>query len=121
MSLKRSILTLGLITAAGVVFYLAIPETTPPSSAQKPHHGCHFEPEDGFLFSIKQSGSTDQNQRALGNQAGFKGEGSSISNAMTLSGTMLWELHLTTGLAGHAMLLRSYLPNLGQHRAHTKP
>ena len=43
--------------------------------------------------SPSSSGSTDQNQRALGNQAGFKGEGSSISNAMTLSGTMLWELH----------------------------
>ena len=96
MSLKRSLLTLGLITAAGVVLYVTQPETTPLLTAQEPHHGCHFEPKDAFLYAIKQSGSTDQNQRALSNQAGFEGEGSSITNAMTLSGTMLWELHQST-------------------------
>ena len=60
MSLKRSLLTLGLITAAGVVLYLTRPERAPLPTAQEPHHGCRFEPEDGFLFSIKQSGSTEQ-------------------------------------------------------------
>ena len=86
---------MGLVGLIGGWMYLSQASSPPPPPAST-LMGCQFEAGDGLLFTLSQEGSTRQNQRALGKQAGFKSTGTTVDNEVTLKGKMLWELNHTT-------------------------